>query len=156
MEGLGRRAFLLLVSLVSAVAPLRGVARAATAGATQASPSALDDFLALSVRLTGRAKLDRGIARTYLDALQSVPGNRQLIADLSSGGLESRRRTPAHVALEQDIIAAWYTGTYEVDGRRHLATHAGALMWSVLGRPAPGICASARASWSRPPRAMAR
>jgi hypothetical protein len=78
-----------------------------------------------------------------------------VLRKLGPPGVAQPARTPAHLALEQEIITAWYTGTYEVDGRRQLATHTGALMWSALGRPAPGLCAGAGSSWSQPPPATA-
>ena len=42
-------------------------------------------------------------------------------------------------------------GTYTIDGVSRVATYAGALMWTVLGRPAPGICAGPTGFWSHPP-----
>ena len=155
MRTLGRRAFLILAGMLSPLAHVRGFSQPRPAAATTAAPIGLDDFLRISARLTERTTLDRTVAQTYLTALLSVAGNSERLADLSRPGA-SRARTPAQVALEQQILASWYTGTYDRDGQRRLATHTGALMWSALRRPAPGACASGPAPWSRPPQAAAR
>jgi hypothetical protein len=142
MNELGRRAFLMIAAMVSPLETLRR--------AVQQPSSELDTFLAVSARLTGRATLDPVVGQVYLKALLAGSGKVRLLHDLSSDTV-ARRSTPAHIAVEEEIVTAWYTGTYDLDGQRHLATHSGALMWSALGRAAPGICASARASWSQPP-----
>jgi Membrane bound FAD containing D-sorbitol dehydrogenase len=142
MSTLGRRAFLVVASLLSPLASLRGVAQR----------SELAAFLALSSRLTGRKNLDPAAGSAYLNALVVPPQNRLLLDDLARGGPGSR--TAAHTALEQEILGAWYTGAYFVGGERRVATHAGALMWTVLGRPAPGLCAGPAGSWSTPPPAV--
>ncbi len=139
MPTLGRRAFLIVAALLSPLASLRGVAER----------SELAEFLALSSRLTGRKNLDPAAGSAYLNALVAAPPNRQLLDDLARGGPDSG--TAAHTALEQEILAAWYTGAYFVGGERRVVTHAGALMWTVLGRPAPGLCAGPTGSWSTPP-----
>lgn len=140
---LARRAFLVLVA---AIVPARwrdGLAFA------QPREIAFADFLRVSSRLTGRARLDEEAGRRYFAAFTASAERRALLEDLVREPAVAR--TPAHLALEQDIIAAWYTGVYEMNGETRLATHGGALMWSVLGMPAPGVCVSADAPWSRPP-----
>ena len=144
MPTLGRRAFLVVAALLSPLASLRGVAERPLLAA----------FLALSSRLTGRKDLDPAAGAAYLNALVATPQNRLLLDDLARGG--PGLPTAAHVALEQEILAAWYTGAYFVGGERRIATHAGALMWTVLGRPAPGLCAGLMGSWSTPPPVVKR
>jgi hypothetical protein len=145
MAALRRRAFLLIASLLWPAARLRAAFQQ-----TQTSPPAisLDDFMRLSQRLTGRSQLDPQIGAAYLNAILAVPENRPLLARLVRE--HGPELTPAHVAVERTIIECWYTGTY-VSGARRLATHQGALMWSVLGVRAPGTCAGAFGEWSRPP-----
>lgn len=120
-----------------------------SAGASQISAT---DFLALSSRLTGRTNLDGAAATTYLTALNADARYRPLLADLVRDG---KAATPAHVELEREIITAWYTGTCTIDGAPRVATYAGALMWAVYGRPAPGICAGPTGFWSKPPSTQA-
>jgi hypothetical protein len=141
MRYLGRRAFLILAGLL---APF-GVRR------SSAQSISVADFVRLSTRLTGRSALDREMASAYLRALLTVPGNAPLLAALSKGALARTQMTPAHVALEQDILISWYTGTHRVDGQTRLATYTGALKWSAIGRPAPGTCVLPAGSWSVPP-----
>jgi hypothetical protein len=144
LSPIDRREFL-VAGLASPLA-LLGCAGGGT-GSTGARVT-LDDFLALSLRLTERPRLDAAAARVFFDALMSSPVNAPLLADLVDGTAAS---SPAERALEQEILAAWYTSVCVVDGRRHAASHAGALMWPAVGRPAPGTCAGTTGSWSTPP-----
>lgn len=143
-----RRAFL---CILGALGPLKALVagRGRRVGADAVS---LAEFVALSERLTGHRSLDRSTARTYLEALLDVPADRELLADLAH-----RQRTggalmsPAHAALEERVIASWYTGVHEVNGADRSADYAGALMWTALNRPAFGFCAGETGSWSRAP-----
>ena len=148
MQTLGRRAFLIVAAILSPWSALRcGAPRPGTAGADALDTSAAD-FLALSSRLTGRTNLDGAAAATYLVAFNADAKHRPLLADLVRDG---KAETPAHVELENEILTAWYTGTYAIDGVPRVATYAGALMWTIFGRPSPGICAGATGFWSKPP-----
>ena len=122
-----------------------GTPRTGTAGAPDVSTP---DFLALSSRLTGRTNLDAAVAAKYLGAFNGDAKYRSLLADLVR---DENARTPAHVELENEIITSWYTGTYTIDGVPRVASYAGALMWTVFGRPAPGICGGPAGFWSNPP-----
>ena len=113
----------------------------------------VEDFVRLSARLSGRSTLDPEVAAIYLKALLTVPGNGPLLAELAGGGLTRAQMTPAHLAVEEEILTAGYTGTYRANGTTHLATHTGALVWSAIGRPAPGTCVGPTGSWSQPPAA---
>src|SRR5436190_21341460 len=111
--------------------------RAIVARSRSIAPTSLDEFLDVSQRLLGRAKLDREIAQVYLDAVLSNPDDAIALAYL----VESNNNpTPEMKALAGTIIEWWYTGVYTMKGEARLATHSGALMWSALGRPAPGTC----------------
>lgn len=131
MSQLGRRAFLTVVVFIS---PL-----ARAAGAFQPRTISLDEFIALSSRLTGHTDLNRAAADVFLEALLATPAN-------------AARLAQPDAALEREIVAAWYTGAHAVRGDRQLATHTGALKWRALGIPAPGSCAGRFAAWSQPPR----
>jgi len=113
--------------------------------AAAAPAISLQEFLALSRRLTGRAELDPKIGQIYLTALLAVPKNGELLAGLARGG-------SSRPELESEIILAWYTGVYQSGGQSRLATHTGALVWKALGTSAPGTCVSEMGSWSREPR----
>ena len=126
---LGRRAF------VSALALLTPMFRAAP----RAQSFSVDDFLALSSRLTGHADLDRKTAGIFLNNLLAIPDN-------------AARLARPDVALERDIIVAWYTGVQQVGDEPRLVTHAGALQWRALGMPAPGMCVGPFGTWAKPHR----
>ena len=148
MANLTRRALLWSAVLLTPAARLRAFAPQPPATA----PTSLDEFLDLSQRLLGRSKLDREIAQTYLNAgLSNADDAVQLAYLVESNG----NPTPEMKALASAIIEWWYTGVCSVDGKPRLATHTGALMWSALGRPAPGTCSGAFGAWSRPPETIA-
>jgi hypothetical protein len=161
MPSLNRRAFLALAALLAPVARLRAVGPGTLALASEPAAISVDEFLRLSQRLVGRTRLDTQVAATYFNALLAAPGNVALLAQLAQGPgaraiQASGTASAAHLALERTIIEWWYTGTYTLGGERRLATHTGALMWSALGMPAPGTCASGFGAWSRPSTRAAR
>jgi hypothetical protein len=112
--------------------------RAQTAPAT----IGVTEFLVLSSRLTGKTGLDPKIAKAYLSA-QPADQLRRL------AGLAYGRQS--HPNLEREIILLWYTGTYKVGKESRLAGYREALMWKVMGTPAPGTCGGAFGFWARPP-----
>jgi hypothetical protein len=111
----------------------------------------LADFIEVSQRLLGRRSLDREVAEIYLKALTPDAASAASLANLidAAGNL-----TPEQSALARTIIEWWYTGVYAVDGTPRLATHTGALMWSALGRTAPGNCGGPFGAWASPPAAI--
>lgn len=131
MNTVGRRAFLAAIALI--------------APAFRASPRAqsfsVDDFLALSSRLTGYDNLDRDTAGIFLKNLLATPGN-------------TVRLARPDAALERDIIVAWYSGVHQVRGEARLVMHSGALQWRALSMPAPGTCVGAFGSWAKPHRSQ--
>ena len=150
---IGRRSlFALLVAALTGASRLSARDAMAVATGAQLPAITLDQFLALSSRLTGHGELDPILARAYLEPLvASAP-----TAALLGGLIDGSERTAAHAALEREIIETWYTGVHQVDGSRVVATHSGALVWHVLGRPAPGTCASAMGEWAQAPEEGAR
>ena len=129
MNTVGRRAFLAAIALIAPAFP----------PSTRAHSFSVDDFLALSSRLTGYDNLDREAAGIFLKNLLATPGNIVRLA-----------RPDA--ALERDIIVAWYTGVHEVRGEAQLVTHSGALQWRALSMPAPGTCVGPFGRWAEPHR----
>jgi hypothetical protein len=129
MNTVGRRAFLAAIAL--------------TAPAFRASPRAqsfsVDDFLALSSRLTGYDNLDRETAGVFLKNFLATPGDIGRLARPDAG-------------LERDIIVFWYTGVHQVRGEAQLVTHGGALQWRALSMPAPGTCVGPFGIWAKPHR----
>ena len=131
MARLGRRAFVTAVALVAPI--LRASARA--------QPFSLDEFLALSARLTGYTNLDRDTAAVLLKGLLATPGN------------ASRLAFP-DPELEREIIVGWYTGVHEGRGEAQMITHTGALQWRALCMPAPGTCVGPFGTWANPQRSL--
>jgi hypothetical protein len=136
-----RRAFILAVLAAPAVAV-----------GSQGTSVSLDDFVGLSERLLERTNLDRDLARTYLGALLASRDTAVVLANFVQ---RAGNPVPEERVLAATIVEWWYTGVYDRGGARHLATHAGALMWRALDMPAPGTCAAPFGAWSRPPRSFA-
>ena len=141
---LTRRALLWsTVVLLAPPARLRALAR---------QPSiSVDQFIEVSQRLLGRAKLDRELAQIYLGAVLANADDAITLAYLVEA---NNNPTPEMKSLASTIIEWWYTGVYTIKGTPHLATHTGALMWSALGRPAPGTCHGRFGAWSTPPESI--
>jgi hypothetical protein len=141
---LTRRALLLsTVVLLAPPARLRALAR---------QPSiSVDQFIEVSQRLLGRAKLDRELAQIYLGAVLANADDAITLAYLVEA---NNNPTPEMKSLASTIIEWWYTGVYTIKGTPRLATHTGALMWSALGRPAPGTCHGRFGAWSTPPESI--
>jgi len=148
MTSLSRRAFLAATAwLLPALRPRAFVPQPSTAALMS-----LDSFVELSERLVGRSNLDREIAQVYLTALVADAGTAVSLATLAHS---TGNPTPEQSAVARTIIEWWYTGVYTIGKERRVATHSGALMWSALGRPAPGTCHGAFGAWSRPPAPIA-
>ena len=126
---LGRRAFIAALGLVTPW----------FRAAPHAQSFSLDDFLALSSRLTGYTDLDPTVGAALLNNLLAAP-------DMAA------RLARPDAALERDIIVAWYTGVQEVPGEARVVTHTGALQWRALGMRAPGLCDGPFGTWAKPHR----
>jgi hypothetical protein len=107
----------------------------------------IDQFRALSARLTGAAvsDLDASMAGKLLDAFLSMgrgPALELLAADrgLSTG------------PVADDIVAAWYSGTYKTPAGLAVAGFTDALLWNALDftKP-PGECGGETGYWADPP-----
>lgn len=123
-----RRRAILLSTVAAAVAglPRLGMAQAA---------APLDDFLALSARLTGFpvSALSAGVGELLLKSFQT------------RGELQAP-------ALSAEIIAAWYSGVSQTAAGPVVVTHDQALVWhSADFLHPPGQCGGAFGYWSLPP-----
>ena len=106
-----------------------------------------DDFAKLSARLlqTDASSLDADIAAAYLQGLDQT-GKMPALARLAAG--------TADVALEQDIITAWYSGVYATAKGEAVATYSDALVWTALDYTKPqSFCGGETGYWSEPPSA---
>jgi hypothetical protein len=127
-----RRRAILLTTLATATVgwPLMGGAQ--TQSQSQAS---VNDFLALSARLTGFpvSELSAGVGAMLLQSFQT------------QGTLKGPK-------FNQEIIAAWYSGISQTPAGPVVVTHQEALVWRSAGflHP-PGQCGGAFGYWSTPP-----
>src|SRR5262249_23902106 len=107
----------------------------------------VDQFRALSARLTGAmvSDLDASLAGKLLDGFVSI-GRGLALALLAA---DSRLSTGP---VADDIVAAWYSGTYGTPGGPAVAGFTDALLWNALDftKP-PGECGGETGYWAAPP-----
>ncbi len=135
---ISRRAILLSTVAASTAAwhPL-GVAHAA---------APVDDFLALSARLTGFpvSALNAGVGAMLLQSFQAQ-GALQAPGQLAANAVLSP-------VLNAEIIAAWYSGVSQTATGPVVVTHDEALVWrSADFLHPPAQCGGAFGHWSTPP-----
>ncbi|MFW8594332.1 sugar dehydrogenase complex small subunit [Cribrihabitans neustonicus] len=132
-----RRAFLAGSSAAafSAAAgwPIDARAAALTAG----------DFLKISQDLTGRSGLDEDIAAAMLAAFKAS-GHEAELAELGSDQPDP--------ALQNSIVAAWYSGVSPDPDAETVLTYTEALMWEAMSYTKPmGYCGGPVGYWAEPP-----
>lgn len=138
---LRRRTFLLSgLSIAAAGIPRLGWAQAAWS---------LDDFLALSSRLTGFpvSALNKAAGAFILKSFEDR-GMLPALRELSS-------QTDTSSTLTKEIIATWYSGECQTKAGPAVATHDQALAWhSAPYLHPPGVCGGAFGHWSEPSTAI--
>jgi len=101
--------------------------------AAVAKTSPLADFLRLSAKLTGRARLSVETATIYMRGL----------------GLD--RKVKYSDRLARRIVADWYSGQTVERGRMICVDYTGALMWDAMGFAWPGGVPGEAGSWALAP-----
>jgi Membrane bound FAD containing D-sorbitol dehydrogenase len=133
----------LVIGGASAAALAAGFPR--SAGAQQSVT--VDQFRALSARLTGAAvsDLDASMAGKLLDGFVSM-GRGPVLARLAADPGSSTG------TVADDIVAAWYSGTYDTPAGQAVAGFTDALLWNALAftKP-PGFCGGETGYWADPP-----
>ncbi len=106
----------------------------------------VDQFLSLSARLTGvsLADLDASAASSILAGFLSL-GRGGELSPLAAG-------PDATAPLANDIVAAWYSGTYDTSAGLASFGLTHALLWNALDytKP-PGLCGGRTGYWAAPP-----
>ncbi len=107
----------------------------------------VEEFRALSARLTGASTngLDVGGAAKLLDGFISMGRGADLARLAADPGASAG-------PLADDIVAAWYSGTY--DTRKGLASFGltSAFLWGALDfTKSPGLCGRATGYWADAP-----
>ena len=106
----------------------------------------VDQFRALSARLTGVAvaKLDATAAGKLLAGFISMGRGADLARLATNPGLTGG-------ALANDIVAAWYSGSYDTRAGAAAIDLTKALLWNALDFTKPrGVCGGATGYWSEP------
>jgi hypothetical protein len=106
----------------------------------------VDQFRALSARLTGVAvaDLDATAAGKLLDGFISMGRERDLARLAADLGMSNG-------ALANDIVAAWYSGSYATRAGAAAIDLTKALVWNALDFTKPrGVCGGATGYWAEP------
>ena len=110
---------------------------------SSAQAISVDDFLGLSQSLTGKTSLDEDIAAAMLDAFRSN-GQADAVSALMNGESDAD--------LENEIVAAWYSGVSPNPDDLTVLTYTDALMWDAMPYTKPmGYCGGATGYWAEPP-----
>lgn len=138
---LPRRDLLVDIAVAIALAGTAGFPRDLHADATVT----VEQFLALSKKLTNVSGLDPAIAKTLLGGFLAT-GNGPALAQLIAGAGQDG-------PLANAIVAAWYTGVYDSGtGKQAVATYTDALLWNALSFTKPlGWCGGSTGYWARAP-----
>lgn len=110
-----------------------------------ASAAAIDTdaFIKLSQDLTGKPDLDADYASRMLDAFKAI-GKSDDVAALADGS--------ENPELENDIVAAWYSGLSPDPDSNEVITYTDALMWEAMSFTKPmGYCGGETGYWAEPP-----
>jgi hypothetical protein len=106
----------------------------------------VDQFRALSARLTGVvvANLDTTAASKLLAGFVSLGHGLDLALLAADPGMSSG-------ALANDIVAAWYSGSYATRAGLAAIDLTKALVWNALDFTKPrGVCGGATGHWAEP------
>jgi Membrane bound FAD containing D-sorbitol dehydrogenase len=112
----------------------------------QASVS-VEQFLALSEKLTGTKNLGTDVARTLLGGFLAT-GHGAGLAELVKEGADFT----SYTELASAVVAAWYSGLYDSGSGQAVATFTDALVWDALTFTKPWAeCGGQTGYWSEPP-----
>jgi len=134
---------------------LAGVGAAIAAAGAGGFPAALvaqssvsvEEFLALSEKLTGVKTLGANVARTLLGGFLAT-GHGAALAEL----VKEDADITSHTELANAIVAAWYSGVYDNGSGEAVAAFTDALVWSALTFTKPwGVCGGTTGYWGEPP-----
>jgi hypothetical protein len=107
---------------------------------------AVDEFRSLSSRLTEArlSDLDMTAVAKLLDGFLSMGRGAELAALVPDGASSG--------TLADEIVAAWYSGSYETSAGLAAFNLTDALLWDALdfAKP-PGLCGGATGYWAAPP-----
>jgi hypothetical protein len=106
-----------------------------------------DQFLALSEKLTGVAKLDADVAKTLLGGFLAT-GNGAAIAEM----VADEKTFTSHTDVANAIVAAWYSGLYNTKDGQAVSDFTGALVWTALDFTKPWAeCGGDTGYWAEAP-----
>lgn len=163
-DAISRRAMLATTARL-AVATAVGAIAMPSAMATMPAAAGLDAFMALSMRLTGRERLDAAVGARLHEALGAeIPRFQadveELLALVDGRMIDPLRlqstldaKHPALAALPRRIVSAWYTGIVGEGERARCIAFETSLMNGIVADhlSPPSYCYGPPGSWSGKP-----
>jgi hypothetical protein len=134
---------------------LAGLAAAIAAAGAGGFPAAVfaqstvtvEQFIALSEKLTGTKALDADIAKTLLGGFLAT-GNGAALATL----VQEDADFTSYTDLANAIVAAWFSGVYNTGSGQAVATFTEALLWDALDFTKPWAeCGGETGYWAEAP-----
>jgi hypothetical protein len=116
------------------------------AGAAATSPS-LDQFIAVSERVTGQSPLDSNMGQNILKAFMAAGQGGDIATLLADPAPEH-----SQLKIANAIVAAWYSGLSPLPGARQVTGFDEAVVWDALSYTKPwGSCGGETGYWGEPP-----
>jgi hypothetical protein len=145
--------------LLQALASLSTVSFADLFGtAAQAATLPVDQFAALSAKLTGYAPADPSVAARLLAVftnparMASLERLAAVVAATPDAQLDAALRTQGLDTIADELVAAWYSGVVKNGDKQQLVLYTDAYVWSAMTFSKPmGLCGGAFGYWSKPP-----
>lgn len=136
------RRTLLASSGAAALAVAAGLPAAAQA------PVTVQQFIALSSKLTGNANLDPATAQQLLGGLLATGKGADLATLVATAGNTTVKTKP----LANAIVGSWYSGLYDGPNGAAVAGYDTALMWDAMSFTKPlAVCGGDTGYWASAP-----
>jgi hypothetical protein len=149
-----------LLKILASSAVAGHVLRAPMLASAAVSEAGIQDFAALSSRLTGYALDDldftsRMFAAFDTSAKQSALAQlSRLLADTPDAGIDAAIQASGLEPLANELVAAWYSGIVKTSQGDKLVAYTSAMMWKAMSFAKPmGVCGGAFGHWAEPPAA---
>jgi hypothetical protein len=112
-----------------------------------AAPPSLEQFIAISRKLTGHQSLDSDMGKNILDAFVAAGQAGDIVTLFGDPAPEQ-----SQLKIASAIVAAWYSGISPRPGASQVTGFNEALVWDALTYTKPwGSCGGETGYWGEPP-----
>lgn len=131
--------------LASVMAAIAAAGAAGFPAIAHADPElTVDQFLALSEKLTGKQPLDAAVAAKLLGGFVAIGKGDGILGLMRGDDIDDE--------LSNAIVASWYSGLYDSGWGQAVSDFNGALVWAAMTYTKPWAnCGGATGYWADPP-----